>query len=320
MFYNMLLSIYYWLVINFGWTDRRLKMRFGMHASVVLVGLGLAMGATQYSGPHLGFCYVDPPPIARNWWPVRIFFTIPMSIVLVVITLCTISICYRVRQQFLSSVRWSARRNISTTTQRRVFWQAFFYVIAFYVTLPFQLWAYNTQSQKYWVIVLVAAMAPAQGFMNCLVYIYKVQQSNHSHRSNNNNNNVLELPSRAVSGSSSSESGTCSCWWWWWWFGGSDISPTQPSSASLQSSIVSAPLRTSTSSLPRGLEDRTERINRGGGESAKESSSSVVDDGGTTTKKWSHLLVDTVDPPPPERAAKTRPEEDEPSEDVPQGP
>jgi len=106
--------------------------------------------------------------------------------------LCTIAVCYRVQKQIRSSMRWSARRNTSNATQRRVFWQAFFYVLAFYLTIPFQLWALGAQTAKYWVLALVAAMAPAQGLMNCLVYVYKMQRpssSSNRNRNNNNNNN-----------------------------------------------------------------------------------------------------------------------------------
>jgi len=189
MFYNMFLSIYYWLVINCGWTDRRLnkKRMFRIHALIVSIGLGMSIGTIRYSGPQIGYCYVMAPPFAKDWWPIRLFFTIPLSIALAVVTLCTIAVCYRVRKQIQASLRWSARQNASNSTQRRVFWRAFFYVLAFYVTMPFQFWAIDAQSIKYWTLALVALMAPSQGFMNCLVYIYKMQQSSANHQSNRNN-------------------------------------------------------------------------------------------------------------------------------------
>lgn len=56
---------------------------------------------------------------------------------------------------------------------RKVFWQSFLYVAAFYFTVPFVLLSYYAKYSReasFWMFAVAAVMAPAHGLMNALVY------------------------------------------------------------------------------------------------------------------------------------------------------
>jgi len=60
----------------------------------------------------------------------------------------------------------------------KVFWQSFWYVMAFYVTLPFVLLSFYieyTSKKHFWILALTAILAPLQGLMNALVYFQRTK-------------------------------------------------------------------------------------------------------------------------------------------------
>mmetsp|Transcript_17337 Transcript_17337/g.40238 ORF Transcript_17337/g.40238 Transcript_17337/m.40238 type:complete len:362 (-) Transcript_17337:248-1333(-) len=59
---------------------------------------------------------------------------------------------------------------------RKVFWQSFWYMVAFYVTLPFALFSYYWKFKSVhdiWILVIVGFIHPSQGIMNSLVYFQR---------------------------------------------------------------------------------------------------------------------------------------------------
>ena len=174
MFYNICLSFYFLLVISFNWKENQLR-RFGLWSQIVsiVLGAGLAFGSIPFIGPQFGVCGVLPP-LTTAEWQVSSFYTVPVSVTLIVLALVTVAICHKVYQQQKKAQRW--RMNQRLTLTRKVFWQSFWYVAAFYLTLPFVLFTFYiefTTPEHYWLLVLAAVLAPLQGFMNTLVYFQR---------------------------------------------------------------------------------------------------------------------------------------------------
>ena len=178
IFYNLFLTVYFLLVIAFNWKEHAFRPFIAwIHALVVAIGLGMAVGALPFVGPQLGICYVQQPPSTASYWPKTMFFTVPMASVLAVVTACTIAICISVSRQQRKAMRWAMRQK-GLLVSRKVFWQSFWYVMAFYTTLPFLLLSYYVEfrDENYiWVFVVTAMLAPLQGFMNFLVYMIRTR-------------------------------------------------------------------------------------------------------------------------------------------------
>jgi len=114
------------------------------------------------------------PPSAPSAIPLIIFYTLPLGAGLVVVTIATIVVCQKVYRQQRASRRWSTRQNMKLT--RKVFWQSFWYMVAFYVTLPFALFSYYWKFKSVhdiWILVIVGFIHPSQGIMNSLVYFQR---------------------------------------------------------------------------------------------------------------------------------------------------
>ena len=176
IYYNMALSFYYLLVICYGWKERQFRrLHKWTHVTVIAVGMSLSFSAYSYVGAQLGICGILEPPVAASLLPAAFFVTIPISIVLLTSTANMIIICWKVYQQQRAVQRWMAESNMALT--RKVFWQAFWYILAFYITLPCLLLTYNLKfptRQHYEVnLVFLAFLAPSQGFLNFLVYFHR---------------------------------------------------------------------------------------------------------------------------------------------------
>lgn len=64
----------------------------------------------------------------------------------------------------------------SLAITKKVFWQSFWYVMAFYVTLPFVLLSFYLpydSPDDFWIFAVTAVLAPLQGFMNAFVYFQR---------------------------------------------------------------------------------------------------------------------------------------------------
>jgi hypothetical protein len=64
--FNMFLSLYFLLVVNFNWKEVKFKKyRLWFNAGAVALGLALAFSGIPFYGPQLTNCYVLQPPIAK---------------------------------------------------------------------------------------------------------------------------------------------------------------------------------------------------------------------------------------------------------------
>ena len=174
MFYNICLSLYFWLVISHNWKERMFKRhRVVAHVSVLVVGCGLAVGAIPFVGPQFGVCGILPP-LTTSQWQVSLFYTAPVCITLLVLAGATLAICRSVYLQEKRSQRWLFEQRLKLS--RRLFWQSFWYLMAFYMTLPFELLTYYvefTTPDHFWLLALAAAVSPLQGFTNAFVYFQR---------------------------------------------------------------------------------------------------------------------------------------------------
>ena len=177
MFYNLFLSIYFFLVIICSWRERQFKkLHVWVHMLALAVGFGMAGGSVPFIQPQFGVCGILPP-LTASQWQVSLFYTGPVSIVLVVLTVVTACICRKVYVQRQKMRRWLMNQRLSIT--KAVFWQSFWYVTAFYVTLPFMLLAFYVkfESEQYFpIFVTTAILAPLQGLMNALVYFQRSKE------------------------------------------------------------------------------------------------------------------------------------------------
>ena len=117
------------------------------------------------------------PPAADSWWPLIFMYSAPVSIVMVLLTLITARICHRVYRQELASRKWSANQNLALS--RRVFWQSFWYMMAFYFATPFLLLSYHWRygySSDFAIFLIVGLLSPIQGFLNALVYFQRTSK------------------------------------------------------------------------------------------------------------------------------------------------
>ena len=200
MFYNVCLSIYFLLVIVFNWKEHDWK-KWGrwIHATVLLIGIGLAVGSLPYINAQFGVCGILPP-LTSSQWQVSLFYTGPVCVVLLILFVATTIICREVYTQQKRAVKWRmvngedrldppsdtirrtprSKPSKRSSLAKRVFWQSFWYVMAFFSTLPFVLVTFYirfTTPQHYWLLVVTAVLAPLQGFMNAMIYFQRSRQS-----------------------------------------------------------------------------------------------------------------------------------------------
>jgi len=92
----------------------------------------------------------------------------------ITVTVLTIHICIKVYLQQRKASKWEMKHNVDLTKQ--VFWQSFWYVLAFYVTLPVSILAHYVEFKTmnyFWIFVVTAIFVPGQGFLTYLVYIQR---------------------------------------------------------------------------------------------------------------------------------------------------
>jgi hypothetical protein len=173
IFYNVSLAVYYVLVIVYGRREHFLRrIRLYLHVVPVLVGFGLAFGGlTRYGWFEYG-CHIQPSP-EGEMRDALLFVVVPIGLSIVCITFAMLAVYLSVRSKSRASRRWSS--GSSGTLERYVFWQALFYTLSFYMTWPVVFCVYvgglDARSSRYGFSVLVAFVAPLQGFNNFLVYV-----------------------------------------------------------------------------------------------------------------------------------------------------
>jgi len=125
--YNMVLSIYYLLIIRFGMSEtqvRRYKVWF--HVPVLIVGFGLAFAGIPFYDNIEFFCHIQLPfkietakgfvsiSNATDETPVNIFSLIPISMVMIVGGVNMIIIYYHVKKQDKAANKWRFTARDST--------------------------------------------------------------------------------------------------------------------------------------------------------------------------------------------------------------
>lgn len=163
---NVSLAIYYLLVIKFGWSENRVKKRRWLLLLCPLVlGLAFAFAGIPYYGSLLLWCNNT-----ALYWP-----DIPVAVAIGVATLIMTTVCWDVYKKEKASASWRGGSRFGardvrsrTSMSTRVFWQSFWYLMAFYLTWPAYLalqyaWAGGTSFTRYGFILTAGTMVPLQG-------------------------------------------------------------------------------------------------------------------------------------------------------------
>lgn len=207
--YNLVLCIYYMLVIVYGKRQDSLKkLRLWFHAPVIVTAFAFAGSGIPKYAFSLTVCTVAAPPAQDTYLLPVVYILGPLAIVHVVVTAIMVNIYVSVRRTTRKAQRWNFQanpshghssteasqqssatasilahlrssrtsRNSATTgfsnqMEKEVFWQCLFFLLAFYLTWPFYFLAqFFTTSESYAFWVMVAIFSPLQGFFNALVY------------------------------------------------------------------------------------------------------------------------------------------------------
>ena len=174
-FLNVALAIYYLLVIKYGWTETQLlKRRVYLFLPPIVVGLVFAFAGIPYDDSLMIWCNNG-----ASYWP-----DIPVAIAIGLATAIMATVCWDVYSKEKASAKWRGGAGAGAsnnsrgrqTLSSRVFWQSFWYLMAFYLTWPAYLglqysWAGGSNFANYGLVLAGAVMAPLQGFWNMMVYI-----------------------------------------------------------------------------------------------------------------------------------------------------
>jgi hypothetical protein len=175
LFYNLLLSVYFLLLVKYNWKERRFrKYRNYVHVPILVAGIALAVGSNHFDVPQLSFCYVARPPEITSFVPITLLFTVPTGVALVTIVSCNVIMCYHVYSTEKATLKWSAKQNLALT--KKVVWQAIFYCGVFIVTLPYLMINYYAKfkgQNAFWQFTLSAMFTPSQGFLNSLIFFQR---------------------------------------------------------------------------------------------------------------------------------------------------
>lgn len=189
--YNCLLSLFYLLMICFGWSESRLnRLERGLHLTIIVFasGTGIALIPLGMYNHVSAVCWVmglpqgcgnsnynpgsEPCERGDYAWLVGLsLFYIPLW-VCILFTTTAMSMVYRkVRRREARNQRYMGSGRIRSN---EVFFQALLYTLAFYVTwLPSTLWSITQwfDSPMFWLDLLATICEPSQGLLNMLVFI-----------------------------------------------------------------------------------------------------------------------------------------------------
>jgi hypothetical protein len=172
IYYNLVLSVYFVMIVKYRWNARKLKrVQWWVHGAVCGVALIMAFAVIPFATPDWRWCYVSRPPFSENWIQGILFFIVPVGVSLLSITAMTLILVSYVRMTHLKTqgqrLGPKSKQNIST----RAFWQSMWFLAVFYTVWPIQFAAFITplEPKNYWVFFLAALLGPLQGFLNSLV-------------------------------------------------------------------------------------------------------------------------------------------------------
>jgi len=169
---NVSLAFYYYLVIKHSWDETRLKkIRWALFLFPMAVGFAFAFAGIPFYDSLNLWCNNT-----ASYWP-DIGVAIAIGLATIVMTL----VCWDVYTKEKASMKWKRRAGGASgdgrqTLSSQVFWQSFFYLMAFYATWSPYLglqyaWAGGSSFTNYGLILTAATLVPLQGFWNCLVYV-----------------------------------------------------------------------------------------------------------------------------------------------------
>lgn len=172
VFYNVSLAAYYVLVVVYSWKEFQLvEMKKHFHILPLLLGFGLAFSAIPTFGWSEYGCHITP---GSDLWAIFVFVVFPISSSIIGISTCLLMVYCKVRGQAAASRKWSFGIGKASQLEQAVFWQCVSYGLAFYISWPilFAVYLGNVdQDGPYGLAVIVAFVAPLQGFNNFCVYI-----------------------------------------------------------------------------------------------------------------------------------------------------
>lgn len=165
---NVSLAFYYYFVIRMGWTETRLKrIRVWFFACPIVVGLTFAFAGIPFYDNMLLWCNNTD-----TWWP-----DIPVAIAILVATVVMGAVYHAVHKKHRASNRWRSGGGGGggDSMSTRVFWQSFWYLMAFYMTWPPYLalqysWSSGKAFGNYGLILYAGTAVPLQGAWNFFVY------------------------------------------------------------------------------------------------------------------------------------------------------
>jgi len=173
--YNASLSLYYLLVIKYGFQRQEMVIiEKYMHAFALLFGITTATTALAlnlYEDANWD-CWISPTKQTFQW----AFFFAPLWIAIIFVITCMFKIYLHVRTAERNSIRWSqvSGRVVRLTKTRAVAQQGALYVGAFFVTWLFPTIArvvkLSGKEPPDWLVALSGSFIPIQGFFNAMVY------------------------------------------------------------------------------------------------------------------------------------------------------
>lgn len=166
---NVSLSVYYMLIIVYGWSEQKMnKYRLPLMLCPIAVGLAFAFAGLPHYDPLNLWCNNT-----ANWWP-----DIPVAAAIGLATIIMSTICWNVSSTESKTRKYHTRAGNDgrSSFSSKVFWQSFWYLMAFYLTWPLYLalqyaWAGGTAFTRYGFILTAGTMVPLQGWWNLIVYI-----------------------------------------------------------------------------------------------------------------------------------------------------
>lgn len=199
VFYQAALSVYFLLVIRYGWRESRLQAKrvwFLVPAGVVGSALAFA-GIPSYTSLII-VCHLHAPPIVE-WTKTAILVIFPICFTILVMTCSMIAITIHVRRISNAGQKWTLEKAaagekgnkrdsrfwkrrgkkaaVSPVVQnnQRMMAQVMFYLFSFYVTWPILLIPHIMQEKlifetPYGFWLAVTTMTPLQGCWTASVY------------------------------------------------------------------------------------------------------------------------------------------------------
>ena len=173
-----------------------------MHLLPIITGLGLAFGGIPVYHWIEYACHIQPLAEDEGYlWPNLVFVILPLGISILTITGLMLVVYNSVRSRAAASRKWRFGIGQASKLEQAVFWQAFSYLLAFYITWPimFSVYLFSVDVKAgLGYTMTVAFVEPLQGFNNFLVYIRPTLKARSQHAFGNFNSTCLSRAWRTI--------------------------------------------------------------------------------------------------------------------------